>query len=54
MLINKKNVHQKIRILSQFGAKKIVFPPKPDGHTDVRMDICTNKSNYRVATKKKT
>ncbi len=26
-------------------AKKIAFPPKPDGHTEIR----TDKSNYRVA-----
>ncbi len=32
--------------LNQFGAEKIAFPPKPDGHTDGQTDIC----NYRVAS----
>ena len=31
--------------LSQLGAEKIAFPPKPDGQTDIRTDI----SIYRVA-----
>ncbi len=31
--------------LSQLGAEKIVFPPKPDRQTDIRKDI----SSYRVA-----
>ena len=32
--------------LSQSGAEKITFPPKPDGQTDIRTDI----SIYRVAS----
>ena len=38
---------EKIGALSQLGAKKIVFPPKPDG-------IQTDISNYRVASLLKT
>ena len=29
---------KKIRTLSQLVAEKIVFPPKPDGHTDGQTD----------------
>ncbi len=44
---------KKIGAISQLGAEKITFPPKPDGHTDRhtvrqtdrRADICF----YRVA-----
>ena len=36
---------KKIGAISQLGAEKITFPPKPDGHTDRRTDICF----YRVA-----
>jgi len=36
--------------LTQFGAEKIVFPPKPDGLTYGRMDIRTDIRNYRVAS----
>ena len=35
----------KIGALSQLGAEKITFPPKPNGHTDRQTDICF----YRVA-----
>ena len=37
---------EKKRILSQLGAEKIAFPPKPSGHTDGWVDI----HNYRVAS----
>ena len=37
---------EKIRTVSQLGAEKIAFPPKPEGLTDGRTDI----SNYRVAS----
>ncbi len=40
----------KIGAISQLGAEKITFPPKPDGHTDRRTDICF----YRVALLLKT
>ena len=46
MLIYEGNLHKNIGALSQLGAEKITFPPKPDGHTDRRMDI----SVYRVAS----
>ncbi len=36
--------------LTQFGAEKIAFRPKPDGRTDLRTDI----SNYRVDSLLKT
>ena len=38
MLIYKWNLHKKNKALSQLGAKKIMFPPKSDGHTDGRTD----------------
>ncbi len=41
MLIYKRNVHRKIRTLSQLGAEKIAFLPKPNIWTDI--------SNYRIA-----
>ena len=37
---------EKIITLSQLGAEKIAFLPKPGGHTDGRTDI----SKYRVAS----
>ena len=37
---------EKIRTVSQLGAEKIAFLPKPEGHTYRRTDI----SNYRVAS----
>ena len=37
---------QKMRALSYTKAEKITFPPKPDGHTYRRADICV----YRVAS----
>ena len=36
--------------LSQSGAEKITFPPKPDGQTDRHTDIRTDISIYRVAS----
>ncbi len=49
MLIYEGNLHKKIGAISQLGAEKITFPPKPDGHTysqtNRRTDICF----YRVA-----
>ena len=45
MLIYERNVHRKKRTLSQLGAEKIAFPPKPDGQTV----IWTSISNHRVA-----
>ncbi len=32
--------------LTHFGAAKIAFPKRPDGHTDGQTDIC----NYRVGS----
>ncbi len=43
-------VHIKIRTLSQLGAEKILFPPKPNGHTYRRTDGRTDISGYRVAS----
>ncbi len=34
MFIYMRNVHKKIRTLSQLGTEKIALPPKPDGHMD--------------------
>ena len=50
MLIYEGNLHKKkIGAISQLGAEKITFPPKPDRHTYIhtykRTDICF----YRVA-----
>ena len=42
MLIYEGNLHQKIGVISQLGAEKITFPPKPDGHTDRQTDILTD------------
>ncbi len=36
--------------LTQFGAEKIAFPPKPDGLTDKRTGGQTDIYNYRVAS----
>ena len=36
MLIYEGNLHKKIGAISQLGAEKITFPPKPDGHTDIQ------------------
>ncbi len=40
---------EKNRLLSQLGAEKIAFPPKPDIHTYGQTDGWTVISNYRVA-----
>ena len=49
MLIYEGNLHKKIGAISQLGAEKIAFPPKPDRqtyrHTYRRTDIYF----YRVA-----
>ena len=41
MFIDESNLHRRYHPFAFFA-----FPPKPDGHADIRMDI----SNYRVAT----
>ena len=38
MLIEEGNLHQKNVGISQLGAEKITFPPKPDRHTDRHTD----------------
>ena len=45
MLIYEGNLQKKIGVISQLGAEKFTFPPKPDEHTEGRTDICF----YRVA-----
>ena len=44
---------KKIRAISQLGAKKITFPPNPDGQTDIQTVIQTDRRTdicfYRVA-----
>ena len=43
MLIYKGESAQKeIGAVSQLGAEKITFPPKPDGHTDIQSDRQTD------------
>ena len=39
MLIYEGNLHKLIGALSQLGAEKITFPPKPDGHTDRHLPL---------------
>ncbi len=34
-----ESAHKKIGAISQLGAEKITFPPKPDGHTDRQTDV---------------
>ena len=46
MLIYEGNLHKKYGAISELGAEKITFPPKPDGQADRRTDICF----YRVAS----
>ena len=46
MLINKGNLHKKNRAISQLGAEKITFPPKPDIHTYRQTDIHTDRQTY--------
>ncbi len=50
MCKNKDETFISSEALSQSGAEKITFPPKPDGQTDIRTDI----SIYRVASLLKT
>ncbi len=38
MLIYEGNLHKKIGAISQLGAEKITFPPKPDGQTYLQTD----------------
>ncbi len=46
MLIYEGNLHKKIGAISQLGAEKITFSPKPDRQTDgLTFAICF----YRVA-----
>ncbi len=49
MLIYKRNEHKKIGAISQLGAEKITFPPKPDGETDIQTDRRTDILVDRVA-----
>ena len=42
MLIYEGNLHKQIGAISQLGAEKITFPPKPDGHTDIHTDRQTD------------
>ncbi len=44
-VIYERNVQRKKITLSQLGAEKIAFPPKPDRQTDI--------INYRVASLQK-
>ncbi len=39
----------KIGAISQLGAEKIMFPPKPDGQTDRQTDGQADICFYRVA-----
>ncbi len=50
MLIYEENLHKKIGVISQLGAEKITFPPKPDRHTDRHTYIQTDISVNRVAS----
>ena len=36
----------KIGAISQLGAEKITFPPKPDGHTDIHTDRQTDGRTF--------
>ncbi len=47
MLIYEGNLHKKIGAISQLGAEKITFPPKPDGHTDIQTYILTDRRTDR-------
>ncbi len=38
MLIYEGNLHKKIGAISQLGAEKIAFPPKPDGQAYLQTD----------------
>ena len=42
MLIYEGNLHKKNGAISQLGAEKITFPPKPDGHTVRQSDRQTD------------
>ena len=45
------NLHKKNKAISQLGAEKITFPPKPDGHTYRHTDRRkAGISVYRVAS----
>ncbi len=48
MLIYKGNLQKKIGAISQLGAEKITFPPKPDRHTNIQTDRRTDICFYRV------
>ena len=48
MLIYEGNLHKKIGAISQLGAEKITFPPKPDRQTDIHTEGRTF-AFYRVA-----
>ena len=51
MLIYEGNLHKnKIGAISQLGAEKIAFSPKPDRQTDRHTDGRTDISIYRVAS----
>ena len=58
MLIYEGNVHKKNGVISQLGAERITFPPKPDIQTDRQTYRHTYKrtdiSVYRVASLLKT
>ena len=54
MLIYKGNLHKKNVAISQLGAEKITFPPKPDGQTYLQTDRWTDISVYIVASLLKT
>ncbi len=38
-----------MKALSYIGAEKIMFPPKPDGQTDIQTERRTDISVYREA-----
>ena len=48
MLIYEGNLHKKNGAISQLGAEKITFPPKPDRQTDIQTDGRTDICFYRV------
>ncbi len=54
MLIYEGNLHKKNGAISQLGAEKITFPPKPDRQTDIHTDRLTDICFYRVALLLKT
>ncbi len=46
MLIYEGNLHKKIGAISQLGAEKITFLPKPDGQTYLQTDRQTDGRTF--------